>query len=192
VPLVRRETTTEYFKELVEGALARQQLTVDELTSWYVVNMLDAFTRAEVIRSFYDEPLAFEVARAFEQGRFTESTALRRVGDTSLFISGFFSDSLNRKIVDIDYYMSLGAIAYGFLSRHDEDVQSAVFGELAAKFDSFVDVLSEVSERSHLTSNADLLRLYERWMRSGSRRTEERLVELGLVPNPSARRRFVQ
>jgi hypothetical protein len=192
MPLVRRETTAEYFKELVEGALEHQQLTVDDLTSWYVVNLLAGFTRAEASRGFYDGPLAFDLARAFEQGRFAEHAALRRVGDMSLFISGFFSDSLNRKVVDIDYYMSLGAVAYGFLSRHDEDVQSAVFAELAAKFEAFVDVLSEVSERSHLTSNADLLRLYERWLRSGSRRVGERLVERGLVPNRSIRSRFVQ
>ena len=36
-----------------------------------------------------------------------------------------------------------------------------VFDELSGKFVAFVDVLGEVSERSALTSNADLLRLYE-------------------------------
>ncbi len=193
MPLVRRETTTEYFKELVEGALAHQQLAVDELTSWYVVNMLAGFTHVDAMHGgLQDEPLALEMARAFEQGRYAEHRTLKRVGDTSLFISGFFSDSLNRRIVDIDYYMSLGAVAYRFLSRHDADAQSSVFGELAAKFESFVDVLSEVSERSALTSNADLLRLYERWLRSGSRRAGDRLVELGIVPNRSIGRRFVQ
>jgi hypothetical protein len=49
-----------------------------------------------------------------------------------------------------------------------------------------------VSERSALTSNADLLRLYERWLRTGSRRDSQLLVERGIVPNASIGSRFVQ
>ena len=50
--------------------------------------------------------------------------------------------------------MSVGGYAYT-LSRLDTDSRSGVFAELADKFVTFVDVLSEVSERTVGGSNAD-------------------------------------
>ena len=73
--------------------------------------------------------------------------------------------------MDVDYYIQLGECAYGSLARHGDPALGDVFDELAGKFGKCVDVLSEVSERSALTSNADLLRLYEKWIRTRSRRS---------------------
>ena len=78
--------------------------------------------------------------------------SLRQIGDVSLFISGFFSDSLHRKLVDVDYYVSIGGCAYNALSRVETDTFSSVFAELGEKFVGFVDVLSEVSERTSCAS----------------------------------------
>ena len=108
---------------------------------------------------------------------------LKQIGDLSLFMSGFFADSLSRKLVDVDYYVSIGGTAYTALSRYETDAFSPVFAELADNFVRFVDVLSEVSERASCASNADLLRLYERWLRTGSRRSGQLLAERGVVPN---------
>jgi hypothetical protein len=66
-----------------------------------------------------------------------------------------------------------------------------VFSELAQKFTSFVDVLSEVSERSSTSSSSDVLRLYEKWLRTRSPRNGELLVERGIVPNASLSTRFL-
>ena len=41
--LVRPETSTEYFRELVERAIARQGVSSSELTSYYLVQLLDNF-----------------------------------------------------------------------------------------------------------------------------------------------------
>ena len=107
-------------------------------------------------------------------------------------MSGFFADSLRRKLVDVDYYVSIGGVAYQALSRDETDTFSPVFAELAEKFIAFVDVLSDVSERSSCASNMDLLRLYERWLKTGSRRSGQLLVERGVVPNSSLRSTRVQ
>ena len=69
---------------------------------------------------------------------------------------------------------------------------SPVFAELAEKFVRFVDVISEVSERSACGSNSDLLRLYERWLKTGSVRSGQLLVDLGVVPNASLKGTRVQ
>jgi hypothetical protein len=42
--------------------------------------------------------------------------ALKDIAETSLFVCGFFSDSLNKKIIDIKYYQDLGMMAYASLN----------------------------------------------------------------------------
>jgi hypothetical protein len=184
--LVRDETLVEYFKRLVETALDNQRVEALELTGYYLVQLLAACARTDPASPDQrDEPLAIRLGRALGAGGNQQRQELRRVGDQSLFVSGFFSDSLNRKLVDVDYYALLGGHAYAALSQQ-EGVLAPVYSELAERFTRFADVLSEVSEKSALTSNRDLLRLYERWARGASQRSGELLARQGIVPVASA------
>jgi hypothetical protein len=188
--VLRRESAIEYFKELVDGALANQHVDAGELTAFYVVHLLSAFVRraGEGAR----EPLGPKLVAALESSGIRQRATLKEIGDASLCVSGFFSDSLRRKLVDVDYYVTIGGQAYNALSRYESDAFSPVFAELADKFAAFVDVLSEVSERTSCTSNTDLLRLYERWLRTGSRRSGQLLLERGVVPNASIKDGSIQ
>jgi hypothetical protein len=188
--VVRRESAAEYFKELVEGALAHQRIAAGELTSFYVVNLLTGFLQRPADED--ETPLAFRLALALDAAGMRQRAVLRQIGDSSLFISGFFADSLKRKLVDVDYYVSIGGTAYTALSRYEADAFSPVFAELAENFVRFVDVLSEVSERASCASNADLLRLYERWLKTGSPRSGQLLAERGVVPGQAAKNNRVQ
>jgi len=191
--LVRQETPAEYFKELVETAMEHQHVAVRDLTSFYLVNLLTGFVHFDRSSpAVGDEPLGIRLARALQAGGNAQRNGLREVGDLSLFISGFFSDSLTRSLVDVDYYIQLGECAYGSLARRGEVPLGDVFDELAGKFSAFVDVLGEVSERSALSSNSDVLRLYEKWVRTRSRRSGDLLVERGIVPNYSVNSRLIQ
>ena len=191
--LVRSESATEYFRELVESAMQHQKVAARELTSFYVVNMLTGFIHLDRSAGADDQPLAVTFAKALQAAGIAQRDGLRKVGDLSLFISGFFSDSLNRGLVDVDYYIQLGGSAYGSLARQAPgDTFGDVFDELSEKFSNFVDVLTEVSERTSLTSNTDLLRLYEKWLRTGSRRSGDLLAARGIVPNGSVGSRFIQ
>ena len=190
--VLREQTATEYFKELVESALARQHVQVGDLTEYYLVNLLCQYVRLDpATDADYGEPLAVRLARALQTGGTEQRARLRSLGDFSLFTAGFFSDSLSRRHVDVDYYVSMGAYAYGSLSRA-EDAFREVFGELSRKFVGFMDVLSDVSERTNLASGGDVLRLYEKWLRTGSVRDGQRLVERGVIPNHSIGKRFIQ
>ena len=188
-------TPTEYFRELVESALTRQQLRPHELTSYYLVDLLCRFVRPDRRIPFADdtaEPLALRLGRALESGGMEQRARLRNLGDFSLFMSGFFSDSLSRRSVDVDYYVSMGEYAYGSLSRRDEDALGEVFAELARKFVPFMDVLSMVSEQAGTRSSVDVLRIYEKWLRTGSARDGQRLADQGIVPNASINIKFLQ
>jgi hypothetical protein len=191
----RNETPAEYFRELVESAFARQRFDASQLSAYYLVNLLCGFVRPDAPGRALpadDEPLAVRLGRALESGGAEQRARLRELGDVSLFTSGYFSDSLRRRLVDVDYYVALGGYAYGSLSRQEAVAFASVFAELSDKFVGFVDILSEVSEASGLTSNADLLRTYERWLRTGSRRSGALLVQQGIVPNASIGDRFIQ
>jgi hypothetical protein len=194
-PLLGEHTPAEYFKGLVESALARQNLRATELTSYYLVDLLCRFVRPDSRIPFYediDRPLALRLARALESGGMEQRARLRNLGDCSLFVSGYFSDSLRRRVVDVDYYVSMGEYAYASLGRRDEDAFGEVFTELARKFVAFTDVLSDVSEQTGASGSGDVLRLYERWLRTGSPRDGQRLADRGIAPNSSVGKKFVQ
>jgi hypothetical protein len=188
-------TPTEYFKDLVETALSRQQVRAPELTSYYLVDLLCRFMRPDQRIPFGDDssqPLALRLGRALGSDGLEQRARLRNLGDFSLFMSGFFPDSFRGKAVDVDYYVSMGEYAYGSLSRRDTDAFGEVFSELARKFVASLDVLSDVSEHSGIRSSVDVLRLYEKWLRTGSSRDGQRLIDRGIVPNGSIGGKFLQ
>ena len=191
--LVRQESPVEYFRELLESAMQRQQLSARQLTSFYLVNLLAGFVHLDRLpAAAADGPLGVRFVKALQEAGVRQRDELRQIGDLSLFISGFFADSLIRSLVDIDYYIQLGESAYRSLARQGDGTLADVFDELSGKFPAFVDVLGEVSERSALTSNSDLLCLYEKWLRTKSRRCGNLLASRGIVPNASLGSRLVQ
>src|SRR5947207_3268061 len=118
--VLRRESAVEYFRELVEGAISRQGIVAGELTAFYVVQMLAGFIR-QPDAEHLEQPLAARLLRALEYGAAERRTSLRQIGDASLFLSGFFPDSLRRRLVDVDYYAQIGGVAYNTLSRQETD-----------------------------------------------------------------------
>jgi hypothetical protein len=194
-PLLREQTPAEFFKDQLESALARQNLRAQGLTSYYLVELLCRFTRPDTRIPFNDDhgqPLALRLARALGTGGTERRVRLRNLADFSLFISGFYSDSLRHSAVDLDYYVAMGEYAYSSLARRDGDAFGEVYDELGRRFVPFMDVLTDISERTGQTSGGDVLRLYERWLRTGSRRAARQLATRGIYPNSSLGKRFLQ
>jgi len=183
----------EFFHNSVQGALRKHHVEVEDQTEHYVVNVLTTFARSEELYEFTPEgvrlrPLALMLAQAMEApSRDQQQRALRRLGDVSLFIAGFFAHSFARRLVDIDYHIAMGGRAYGTLAdsvRGSLRAQAfaAVFAELAAKFQRVVDVLNEVAEMAYTHTDKDILRLYEIWLKTGSPRAHAILQRLGVAP----------
>ena len=193
-PLVHKQTPVEYFKDLVESSLSRQHVRAGDLTEVYLVNLLCQYVRVDASPHQADDgqPLGLGLMRALESGGFEQRVRLRGVGDWSLFMSGFFSDRFARCPVDIDYYRGLGERAYASLSQTEDEAFAEVFGELSRKFVGFMDVLADISDRTSLASATEVMRVYEKWLRTGSERDGQRLVERGILPNQSIGRRFIQ
>ena len=187
--LVRDETPMEFFREQLERAMEHQKVSTSTFTEHYLVNLLSACVHGDLppAEEGYDEtPLAILYVRAVQASRAERTRLLRTMGDTALCVSGFFADSLSRKLVDLGYYKAMGGHAYARLSREDAalggGLGATVFSELSGRFSEFADVLAEVSETSRLATNTSVLRLYERWVQTGSRRAAALLAERGIAP----------
>ena len=186
----------EFFRDSVTLAMQRQRVEVQDHTAYYVVNLLTLFSRSEALYERTPtgvglKPLALMLADAAETSDPRErDLALQRLGDVSLFIAGFFADSLARKPVDVDYYVHMGGSAYGSLCESVRGTLrgrafGSVFAELSGKFQDVVDVLNHVRDEARSREDQDVLRLYESWLRTGSRRAKRLLRELGIEPDAS-------
>jgi hypothetical protein len=170
----------EFFHKVVTDALEVVALDTSDTTEWYLVSLLGEFTKARIS----DEPLGMKLvnARAVEPSeRFRQ---LKEVGDTSLYVSGFFNESLGRKLVDAEYYIGLGTRAYAELAGRLGGSLTAVYGELSEKFPRFVDVLTEVRRRCDFVG-ADVMRLYEEWVRTRDAWVERKLRMFGVLVDPA-------
>ena len=186
----------EFFKDELHEALEKQQVAVEDQTEHYVVNLLTLFSRSEALYETTPQgtrikPLVVMLSEALEAPtRDERNRGLQRLGDVSLFIAGFFARSFARKLIDIDYHIAMGGRAYATLAdtlaRGRSRVLGHVFGELAEKFQPMVDALNEVSETSYQHSDKDILRLYEVWMKTGSRRCYDILKRLGVNPTTAS------
>ncbi len=176
----------EFFRELLSDALSHRRARVQEATEFYLVNLLAGFLEKE--RLFVEEPdgtvtaepLALILLRALASERRARAAQLKRLGDTALFVSGFFGDSLARSRVDVDYYIAMGGRAYGALAESERGLD-ALYEELSDRFGELVDVFAEIAELSDLRSNRGLLRLYERFLTTRSARVAELLRERGVA-----------
>lgn len=183
----------EFFRESLDEAMAVNRVRVDTDTAHYVVNLLTLFSRSE---AFFESdearpalrPLALMLSDALDAASPDErQMTLQRLGDVALFVAGFFSERLESGPVDLHYYVGMGGGAYRTLSVSITGSlrgrsRAPVFAELSAKFRDLVDVLNEVRESARTQTDADVLRLYEQWVRTGSRRAERLLRGHGVVP----------
>lgn len=179
--------------------MASRKLRILQETEFYLVNLLASRLRARgagaAPEPAADEPLALILARALAGDRQQRYRELKRLGDTSLFVSGFFSDWLARSTVGTGYYAAMGERAYGSLAEGGLGPAglAGLYAELSGRFEELADLLAEVAELSELRSNRGLVRLYQRFLLTGSERVAERLRERGvaLFAGPVKPRRMV-
>ncbi len=193
--LIKQESLQNYFHNYLHKSLHKHKVHATDYTIIYLANLLNRFSRSENFVDKYEgrsphKPLALHYADAINSNNSHErNLALRRLGDLALFVCGFFSDNLKTKTVDVDYYIAMGGSAYSHLSECSatgacNTTLKEVFYELSHYFIEFVDVLSDLNE-TQLDKN--VLRTYEIWLRTGSKRAKNMLLDNGIspIPNPT-------
>ena len=122
--LIVDANVTDFFRGLITEAVAEHKLDTTPEAQHYLVNLLAFYTHADTLFERTEDglglrPLAMLYSDAVDAENYeTRNQSLKRLGDVAMFISGVFPHSLNRKLVDLDYYISMGGSAYGYLSSN--------------------------------------------------------------------------
>lgn len=189
--IVLLESPDGYFTELVRKGVEERKVYSFPLLERYLVNLLSHFLDS---RNLYGEISPLEsgarppqtLAEIYLQAQSAESAQkhemLKGLADRALYISGYFGDSLNRKIVDVDYYADMGGAAFASLVHHTkEDSVAKLYGTLSKRFRDYVEVLTYISHHSLVKSDESLLRLYDKYLKTGSKLAQKKLIEAGVL-----------
>lgn len=182
---------TEFFGSVVDDALRLRKVQASAAASQYVVGVLCDFARpSEETESPFSKPLTFQLRDALEAPFAERFHRLRALGDGVLYAVGFFGGHIELRGIDRRYVMHVGSSAYtnaaAMLHAPGQAGKFGVLEELAVKFGEFVDVLQEVAEGAiamGARDERDVVKLYERWLRTGSSRIAEELGARGIIPS---------
>lgn len=185
----------DFFRSKISSAATSLNLQLKDEIEFYLVNLLCEFIQPDQLAvdeiDLLDTPLALIYKKALESSPDMQIKIYKRLGDTSLYIAGYFQDSLNRKTVDASYYITMGSSAYLKISniirdRHGEARFTSIYAELAKEFKNLVNLVMEVSEDIPTDAHRNLLAIYERWHRTGSQKLRRILEEQGITPIPTS------
>ncbi|MCA9581442.1 MAG: hypothetical protein KC416_06585 [Myxococcales bacterium] len=180
-----------FFRDRLGEALSRRGVELSDFALVYLVNLLSEYASASPDEAM-SRPLVERMAEALEAtGTVEQLRKYRELGDEALYILGFFSDNLERRGIARSYVASMGGRAYdaaGRLARRREGAFSIVYPELAEKFDVVASAFDDVRETTDLRTPQDIVRLYERWKRTGSQVLAERLQQEGVYPQQAGRK----
>lgn len=200
MPIIAADSVSGFFQEVVEDAMKSRRVAATGGTTNYLVAMLADYARPtpEALVPFGSDekprPLAFVLEEALHTADMAERfERLRALGDGVLYSCGFFLDHFAAKGLDQRYLFGIGTRAYGSAStmlvlpgaEAPDPPPVDIFGELATHFAVFVDVLNDVADSTIAMGGHNpkaLLKVYERWLKTGSERLAQALTSHGLVP----------
>ena len=184
-----QDSAKEYFRELVQDGMKKRGVEAEFVVKEYLAFLLEYYLDVRnlfVKKEGTSERSLQTLAEMFLKANSTPNKSVRKnmlkqTAETSLYISGFFGESLNRKTVDIDYYVDMGSNAYAILADNENSIFSYIYIECAEKFLSFMEVLSYISDHSFMKNNENILNIYEHYLRTGSELAQEKLLKKGIL-----------
>jgi hypothetical protein len=186
--IIHGSQLTEVIRDKVKNAFIAEHLETSEMVEFYVVNLLQEFHNAEGLvmirgRAAIEKPLSVMLLEALNGSTSDQIRCLKRVGDLALVVSGFFGDSLHRGLMRPSYYISIGETAYGSLACiHEKDgAFFEIYLELTKKFAGFARVISTVAPWNDARSDAEVLKIYERWIMTGDNTLRQVLEQKGIL-----------
>lgn len=182
----------QHFSEALKEALEQRKVKSFPHLETYLVHMLkhyldsrNLFTPHSTHGDQAENPpqtLAEMYLVAMNSEALRRKEIMKTLADRSLYLAGFFGDSLQKKVVDIDYYSEMGSAAYfNLASWTKEDHLSEVYQTFSKRFLEFVEVLSYMSEKSAVQADQNVLRLYDKYLKTGSEMAREKLNQMGIV-----------
>lgn len=194
--IVAAHSVSNFFGEVVEEVIRVRGVDATDGATHYLVSLLTDYAHPDGrAGEALDRPVTLLLDEALRNPDAAERfSRLRALGDGVLYGCGFFGDHVEARGLDPKYLCAVGTRAYGaassMLRRRADEGGPDVFDELARKFDSFVDVVADVADSTitmGMESPKGILKVYERWLRTGSERLASALTSRGVVPTRSAK-----
>ncbi len=159
-------------------------MDLDDAARQYVVGMLSRFALGKGMVDL-KTPLAFQWRKALEpEDRPEKLRRFRYLGDITLYSSGFFGEHLKKKGISKRYVASMGRRAYLCAQQLSGNRStSSVYASLAVRFVPISMTLQDVCEVETVQGPQGVVKLYDRWRRSGSASALRKLRDHGLFPS---------
>lgn len=175
-----------FFADAVGEAVQARKVQVSKKTLSYLVGLLAGVASKGMDQQALRRPVTWQLREALEAPASERFERLKVLGDNTLYLSGLFQDHLEAHGVDVGYVSSVGATAYRSVSSMMRaDRGDDLFAELSAKFHKLVGAMHEVADAffaGSASSPEGMLRVYDRWQKTGSATLGRELVARGLVP----------
>lgn len=186
--LTRSANLLEFFRRKVKEALGQQKVSVSDEVEYYLVHILTHFSISENLYArdtqgqLHDRALVLKLYDAtFDPPK--RFYHLKILGDTALYHAGVFYDGLVNQSVNVDYYIAMGGTAYQSLANmttSQEKTLANLYAELSERFPGLVEVVHLCCEKEGELSDHDLLKLLDRYQKTGSQKAKEILTEKGI------------
>ncbi len=172
-----------FFDGLVE--LNKKSLCpIPESIIYYSSEVLDKFALSQEFFEFSEgkvreKILGVKLLEASQMGKEEQRKVYKEVADMSLIVCGYFSESVNKKIVDTHYYAQLGKMAYGHLNSVSPTFLDipCFYGMIATCFESTTTLMSLLASKNR-NEDQSLLILRDNL-------SEREMLVSGVLPSPT-------
>lgn len=142
------KSQTASWQRLIIEAQQKQSFSLSEDLESYLVFMLIRFTKEQKIAKSI---LAIEYLNSQNINNNTnKQEALRDVGDKCLLFSGFYPEQAQKRLVTLEYFITLGQGAYSQISeenaKHNYDGLAELFNNLAQNFIKLTNTLQIIKK----------------------------------------------
>ena len=167
-------TVEEIFKSIIIESLDRMRIEVSWSVQNYLGNLLHSYIQSDhLFETDTDSgkknlmPLAQIYLKAQKVSLSERLFLLKQIGDRSLYLGGFFRESLNKKLINPNYYFHIGQGAYDSLAEHHPEEE--IFRDLSYHFVELMDALSYIACKHSIRTEEDLMGVCVKYLKTGSK-----------------------
>jgi len=180
-----------YFFEGLNELNQKSLCPIPQSVIFYSSDVLDKFALSD---SFFEinegkvreKILGVKLLEAQMLNREEQRKVYREVAEMSLMVCGYFSESVNKKLVDRDYYSQIGRSAFTHLNTIAPDFLDipSFYSMVATCFESLTSLMSVLASKDHYGKDKNVF--FDRVMKNEFVSDKE-LLASGIIPNPASK-----
>ena len=160
--LILESSLQSFFFDKIQNINQKSTRPISNELVYYMSLVLDKFGQSQNLYEeregkLRDKTLGLKLLKSSELSEPQKKRTLREIGDTALFVCGYFYESLNSKLIDISYYEDVGKVAY---RRLDSFIPQAYevpsfFINLSDRFNCVTNIVSIISKEMFSNDSGD-------------------------------------